>query len=162
MLEHFGVTEENWQDATKIDPHFIESETPFYVGRAIAALAADPRVTERTGQALSSWGLSREYDFEDADGRRPDFARYLTGVIAESLEALAAAGAIPEPEAAAADRAAALSAVEEAVRAEFASRKLAQLLVFASGSFYEDVLELGSDPSAEATTAVATRHLSLG
>jgi NAD(P)-dependent dehydrogenase (short-subunit alcohol dehydrogenase family) len=77
MLEHFGVTEENWQEGAKKDPHFIESETPFYVGRAVAALAADPEVAKKSGKVWSSWVLSREYGFTDVDGRRPDFEKHL-------------------------------------------------------------------------------------
>ena len=76
MLELFGVTKENWKDAVKQDPHFIMSETPMYVGRAIAALAADPNKMEKTGQSLSSWGLSDEYDFVDEDGNRPHWGNY--------------------------------------------------------------------------------------
>lgn len=73
MLEHFGVTEANWQKGIASDPHFIASETPFFVGRAVAALAADPNVDQKTGQALSSWELAREYKFTDMDGSRPDW-----------------------------------------------------------------------------------------
>ncbi|UUZ94216.1 SDR family NAD(P)-dependent oxidoreductase [Paenibacillus sp. P25] len=76
MLEHFGVSEENWRDAAKKDPHFIASETPAYIGRAVAALASDPRIAEKSGRALSTWGLSEEYDFTDADGDRPHWGRY--------------------------------------------------------------------------------------
>ncbi|TQR44598.1 SDR family oxidoreductase [Paenibacillus popilliae] len=76
MLELFGVTKENWKDAVKQDPHFIMSETPMYVGRAIAALAADTNKMEKTGQSLSSWGLSDEYDFVDEDGNRPHWGNY--------------------------------------------------------------------------------------
>lgn len=76
MLDLFGVTKENWKDAVKQDPHFIMSETPMYVGRAIAALAADPNKMEKTGQSLSSWGLSDEYDFVDEDGNRPHWGNY--------------------------------------------------------------------------------------
>jgi NAD(P)-dependent dehydrogenase (short-subunit alcohol dehydrogenase family) len=76
MLEHFGVTEANWRDAAEKDPHFIASETPLFVGRAVAALAADSEVMERTGQTLSSWLLAREYKFDDADGSRPDWGAY--------------------------------------------------------------------------------------
>ena len=76
MLDHFGVTEDNWRDAVDKDPHFISSETPRFVGRAVAALASDPEVMERTGQTLSSWLLAREHDFDDADGRRPDWGKY--------------------------------------------------------------------------------------
>jgi NAD(P)-dependent dehydrogenase (short-subunit alcohol dehydrogenase family) len=72
MLEHFGVTEANWHDGAKKDPNFIASETPFFVGRAIAALAADPSVLEKSGGLYSSWGLAKEYGFTDLDGSRPD------------------------------------------------------------------------------------------
>ena len=73
MLERFGVTEANWRDAGKKDVNFLESESPLFVGRAVAALAQDRRVLERTGQLCSSWELAREYRFNDADGSRPDW-----------------------------------------------------------------------------------------
>jgi NAD(P)-dependent dehydrogenase (short-subunit alcohol dehydrogenase family) len=76
MLEHFGVTEANWRDGAKKDPHFIASETPFFVGRAVAALAADPNVMSKTGKAFSSWDLSDEYHFEDINGEHPHWGRY--------------------------------------------------------------------------------------
>ena len=76
MLEHFGVTEENWRDAGAKDSNFLASESPLFVGRAIAALAADPDVQQQTGQLLSSWELSRKYRFTDYDGRRPDWGRH--------------------------------------------------------------------------------------
>ncbi|HEY8550291.1 MAG TPA: SDR family NAD(P)-dependent oxidoreductase [Vicinamibacterales bacterium] len=75
MLEHFGVTEANWRDGAKKDSNFLASESPLFVGRAVAALAADPNVMARTGQLCSSWELSREYGFTDADGTRPDWGR---------------------------------------------------------------------------------------
>jgi NAD(P)-dependent dehydrogenase (short-subunit alcohol dehydrogenase family) len=75
MLENFGVTEDNWRDGGKTDRNFLESETPLYLGRGVAALAADPRVMDRTGQLLSSWELSRLYGVADVDGRRPDWGR---------------------------------------------------------------------------------------
>jgi NAD(P)-dependent dehydrogenase (short-subunit alcohol dehydrogenase family) len=75
MLEHFGVSEANWREAGKKDRNFLESESPMYVGRAVAALAADPKVMRRTGQLLSSWQLAREYGVTDVDGRRPDWGR---------------------------------------------------------------------------------------
>src|SRR5207247_918190 len=70
-----GVTEANWQDAGKKDPNFLESESPLFVGRAVAALAADPNVLARSGQLLSSWELARHYQFTDDDGRRPDWGK---------------------------------------------------------------------------------------
>ena len=76
VLDHFGVTEATWGDAVARDPHFAASETPRYVGRAVAALAADPDVLRRTGQALTSWDLAREYGFDDVDGRRPDWGAH--------------------------------------------------------------------------------------
>ena len=76
MLDHFEVTEENWRDGAKKDPNFIASETPYFVGRAIAALAADDNVAEKSGRVFSSWDLSDEYGFTDADGRRPHWGRH--------------------------------------------------------------------------------------
>ena len=76
MLEHFKVTEQNWRDGGKMDANFLQSESPLFVGRAVAALAADPKVLERTGHLLSSWELAREYGFTDADGRRPDWGAF--------------------------------------------------------------------------------------
>ena len=77
VLEYMGVAEENWRDGVKRDPHFIASETPLYVGRAIAALAADPEVKRKAGRTLSSWQLAKEYGFTDADGSQPDWGRYM-------------------------------------------------------------------------------------
>lgn len=83
MLENFGVTEENWRDAASKAKGFSESETPCFVGRAVAALAADPKVHEKTGQALASWTLAREYGFDDIDGRRPDWWTYMENSLDE-------------------------------------------------------------------------------
>jgi NAD(P)-dependent dehydrogenase (short-subunit alcohol dehydrogenase family) len=80
MLEAFGVTEENWRDAEERVPHFGISETPFYVGRAVAALAADQEVARWNGQSLSSGQLAQVYDFTDHDGSRPDAWRYMVEV----------------------------------------------------------------------------------
>ena len=71
MLELYGVTEENWQDGTKVDPNFIASETPHFVGRAVVALASDPNVHEKSGGAFSSGVLSEEYGFTDVNGAKP-------------------------------------------------------------------------------------------
>jgi NAD(P)-dependent dehydrogenase (short-subunit alcohol dehydrogenase family) len=76
MLEHFGVTEANWREAGAKDSNFLQSESPLFVGRAIAALAADPKVQARTGMLFSSWELGREYGLSDYDGRRPDWGRH--------------------------------------------------------------------------------------
>ncbi|MFC5006481.1 SDR family oxidoreductase [Dactylosporangium cerinum] len=80
MLEHFGVTEANWLDATAKEPHFVISETPAYLGRAVAALAADPDVARWNGQSLASGQLSAVYGFTDVDGSRPDWWRYFKEV----------------------------------------------------------------------------------
>lgn len=79
MLEHMGVTEDSWRDAE--DAHFAAiSESPRFVGRAVAALAADPLVHHRNGGSYSSGGLAIEYDFTDLDGSAPDCWRYLVEV----------------------------------------------------------------------------------
>ncbi|MFJ2608436.1 SDR family oxidoreductase [Streptomyces sp. NPDC087425] len=80
MLDHFGVTEPTWRDALDRVPHFAISESPRYVGRAVAALAADPEVARFNGASLSSGGLAQEYGFTDLDGSRPDALRYLVEV----------------------------------------------------------------------------------
>jgi len=76
MLQRLGVTEDNWRDAGKKDSNFLQSESPLFVGRAIAALAADPKVHARTGMLVSSWELGRDYGLSDYDGRRPDWGRH--------------------------------------------------------------------------------------
>ncbi|MEV0793679.1 SDR family oxidoreductase [Kribbella sp. NPDC050459] len=80
MLEGFGVREENWRDATERIPHFAISESPSYVGRAVAALAADPDVRRWNGKSTSSGELARIYGFTDLDGSRPDAWRYIVEV----------------------------------------------------------------------------------
>jgi NAD(P)-dependent dehydrogenase (short-subunit alcohol dehydrogenase family) len=80
MLDAFGVTEDNWRDATTRVPHFAISETPRFVGRAVAALAADPDRSRWNGQSLSSGELAKVYGFTDLDGSRPDAWRYVVEV----------------------------------------------------------------------------------
>ena len=75
MLENFGVTEANWRDGGKRDKNFLQSESPLFVGRAVAALAADRQIMKRTGQLYGSWELGRHYRFTDYDDRRPDWGR---------------------------------------------------------------------------------------
>jgi NAD(P)-dependent dehydrogenase (short-subunit alcohol dehydrogenase family) len=81
MLEHHGVTEADWRDACEGTPHFCISETPRYVGRAVAALAADPDVARWNGESLSSGQLAGVYGFTDLDGTRPDCWRYMVEVV---------------------------------------------------------------------------------
>jgi NAD(P)-dependent dehydrogenase (short-subunit alcohol dehydrogenase family) len=81
MLEHYGVTEANWRDGAATNPHFAAiSESPRFVGRAVAALAADPDVHRRNGGSFSSGGMARDYGFTDVDGSQPDCWRYLVEV----------------------------------------------------------------------------------
>jgi NAD(P)-dependent dehydrogenase (short-subunit alcohol dehydrogenase family) len=81
MLDNFRVTEANWRDAAAFQPHFAAiSESPRFVGRAVAALAADPDLQRRTGGSFSSGELAREYGFTDLDGSQPDCWRYMVEV----------------------------------------------------------------------------------
>jgi NAD(P)-dependent dehydrogenase (short-subunit alcohol dehydrogenase family) len=80
MLEHSGVAEANWRDALANQPHFVISETPRFVGRAVAALAADEERRRWNGESLSSGQLAKVYDFTDLDGSRPDCWRYIKEV----------------------------------------------------------------------------------
>ena len=86
VLDSFGVSETNWRDAIEKDPYFVESETPCFVGRAIAALAADPDVAKKSGGLFSSWGLAKEYGFTDLDGRRPDWTSFFHRKVREIVE----------------------------------------------------------------------------
>ncbi len=76
MLDHFGVTEETWREAIEQDVDFAVSETPRFLGRVVAALAADARVQRYAGQALTSWDMARVYEIDDVDGRRPDWGAH--------------------------------------------------------------------------------------
>ncbi|KZE69001.1 short-chain dehydrogenase [Fictibacillus phosphorivorans] len=87
MLETFGVTEENWEDALKKDPHFGISETPRFVGRAVAALSGDEARHELNGSSFSSGELAKKYHFYDVDGSQPDCWRYLVEVVEEGKPA---------------------------------------------------------------------------
>ncbi len=80
MLDAYGVAEANWRDATKVSPHFAISESPTFVGRAVAALAPDPDVARWNGKSLSSGQLAKVYGFTDLDGSQPDAWRYVTEV----------------------------------------------------------------------------------
>ena len=83
VLEHFGVREDNWRDAIAKDPFFAESETPMLVGRAVAALAADPDVRLKAGLIHFASDLARAYGFSDVDGRVPDFPRMFDAKVEE-------------------------------------------------------------------------------
>jgi NAD(P)-dependent dehydrogenase (short-subunit alcohol dehydrogenase family) len=81
MLEHHSVSEANWRDGTERVPHFCISESPVYVGRAVAALAADDERSRWNGQSLSSGRLAQVYGFTDTDGTQPDCWRYMVEVV---------------------------------------------------------------------------------
>ncbi|MEU2389674.1 SDR family oxidoreductase [Streptomyces sp. NPDC007369] len=85
VLEHFGVTEDTWREAVAKDPDFAHSESPAYLGRAVAALAADPDVMAKSGRALATWSLYGEYGFTDADGSQPDFAAHWATALEPTL-----------------------------------------------------------------------------
>jgi NAD(P)-dependent dehydrogenase (short-subunit alcohol dehydrogenase family) len=76
MLDHFGVTEDNWRDGTAKDPHFCISETPHYVARCAVALSADPDRARFSGESLASWDLAPIYGVTDLDGTQPQMLRY--------------------------------------------------------------------------------------
>jgi NAD(P)-dependent dehydrogenase (short-subunit alcohol dehydrogenase family) len=89
VLEHFGVTEANWKEAGKKNDanvnskdqndspaDFLVSESPRYIGRAVVALAADPKVKKKSGRVFSSWALAREYGFTDLDGTQPHWGNH--------------------------------------------------------------------------------------
>ncbi len=86
MLEQFGVSEANWQDAAKENPDYLVSETPLFAGRAIAALAADAGLSKKSGRVFSSWNLSDEYGFCDADGRRPHWGRHVVAKYGDCMK----------------------------------------------------------------------------
>ena len=97
MLDGFGVTEDTWRDGIAKDEHFAFSETPTFIGRAVVALATDPDVMARTGQALATWTLAQEYGFVDADGTRPDWgAHFAADVLPRMEEILDAVRSVPD------------------------------------------------------------------
>jgi NAD(P)-dependent dehydrogenase (short-subunit alcohol dehydrogenase family) len=83
MLDHFGVTEANWRDAGAKDPHFLASETPYYLARGIAALAADPDAARWAGKAVTSSDLAGLYGVTDLDGSMPNWGRYYAESVAK-------------------------------------------------------------------------------
>jgi NAD(P)-dependent dehydrogenase (short-subunit alcohol dehydrogenase family) len=87
MLDNYKVKEENWHDAEKVQPHFAITESPHFIGRAVAALAADPDKARWNGQSLSSAQLSKVYGFTDLDGSQPDAWRYMAEVQEKGLPA---------------------------------------------------------------------------
>ena len=91
VLRHFKVSADAWRDGGKEDPHFLHSESPLFIGRAVAALAADPNRLAKAGLILSSWELAREYGFTDEDGTRPDWGEHWRREVAPTMPDLRAA-----------------------------------------------------------------------
>ncbi len=81
MLDHFGVTEADWRRAIRQDSNFAASETPYYAGRAVVALAGDANIMSKTGRALATWNLAKEYGFTDVDGTQPDWGKHAREVL---------------------------------------------------------------------------------
>lgn len=81
MLDHFGVSESNWRNAIPKNQDFAVSETPYFIGRAVVALAQDPHVSARAGEVLATWNLAREYGFTDVDGTQPHWGEYARQVL---------------------------------------------------------------------------------
>jgi NAD(P)-dependent dehydrogenase (short-subunit alcohol dehydrogenase family) len=81
MLDNFGVTEANWRDGAREHPRWAASESPYFLGKGVAALASDPKVHRWSGKVVGSWRLAREYRFKDLDGTRPDWGKVFYGEI---------------------------------------------------------------------------------
>ena len=84
VLDHFGVTEANWRDAIEKDPHFADSETPRFIGRAVVSLAGDPDVRRKAGRSLATWTLAPEYGFTDVDGTQPNWGQRMEQILARA------------------------------------------------------------------------------
>jgi len=81
MLDRFGVAEANWRDAIGKARHFYASETPYFLGRTVVALASDPKVRRWSGKVLGTWTAAKTYRFTDLDGTRPDWGKVFYGEI---------------------------------------------------------------------------------
>lgn len=88
VMDQLGVTAQDWHQAIDSDPHFAHSESPAFIGRAVAALAADPEVMRWTGQSTATWTLAREYGFTDSDGTRPDWGHHFREAVAPQLKTI--------------------------------------------------------------------------
>lgn len=160
MLDNFGVTEKNWQEGVKKDPHFAQSETPFFVGRAVAALAADPDVSAKAGRAYSSWTLAREYKFDDIDGRRPDFGTYLSRVMTEALQQAIDTLQIQsdDEDVSSQDR---TGCAKEAVKQSFGKAGIAHMVQTAPDTLYDDLLKIAHDLSESGAAQLAKRYFDI-
>ena len=90
MLNHFGVSEQNWRDALRqgtAPPDFALSESPRYVGRAVVALASDPEKARWNQQSVDAGRLAAEYGFTDYDGSVPQSWRFIEEIRERGLDA---------------------------------------------------------------------------
>ena len=140
--------------------YFAHSETPWYVGRAVAALASDPDVAEKSGGAYASWTLHREYGFTDRDGSQPDFGAHLQAFVADLLARVARAGGVPSLDSV--EREVALREVRTAVSEAFRSEGLGFILDAAPTTTFGEILELGPDPDPDDVVALVERRFGLG
>jgi hypothetical protein len=76
MLEAFQTTEANWREYSG-PPDFLVSESPGYVGRGVAALAADDDRARWNQRSVTSGDLADAYGFTDLDGSQPQVWRYI-------------------------------------------------------------------------------------
>lgn len=144
MLDYFDVTENNWRDAAVKDPYFAESETPFFVGRAVAALAADVNVAAKAGRVFSSWDLAREYGFKDQDGRRPDWGAHIHRIVTERFHALTQRGE---------------KLSRETVRQDLSEVGLSSYFDTRDDHFFELLINLGPAPAKAVMAEFVDKHL---
>lgn len=152
VLERLGVSEPSWRDGIEKDRYFAESETPFFTGRAVVALAADPAVGSKAGRALTSGALAKEYGFEDVDGRRPDLGAYVRKTITCALLELLESGRI--------SRARSAGRVKKAVSDSLGRLRLGHALKLKGDEVYDEMQALASGFSEAAVAALVQRHFS--
>lgn len=97
ILDHFGATESNWREVAETNASakqfgFAGSETPCFVGRGVAAIAADPAKARWSGGVYGSWQMSEEYGFSDVDGSRPHWGRFFQEGYPEMVNGKTASG----------------------------------------------------------------------
>jgi len=69
VLRHFDLPVDD--SVRDLPPELARTESVLYVGRAVAALARDPNVIEKSGKVFPVGDLAREYGFTDVDGSQP-------------------------------------------------------------------------------------------
>ncbi len=152
VLERLGVREPSWREGIEKDRYFAESETPFFAGRAVVALAADPDVGSKAGRALTTGALAKQYGFEDVDGRRPDLGGYVRRAIAGALLELLESGRIA--------RAKSAGRVKKAVCDSLGRLRLGHALKLKGDELYDEVQALAAGFSEAAVETLVQRHFS--